>query len=239
MSDNAQNDLQEPYWKHLLLKGKRPKSVYALMDSLQREEAEFYENYASLDALESAYWQSTVDETINVLEHDEDYAEYPADQKLLAFYFTYITHIQKNRSRFVGHFPKLPNPDQHCSIHDIKLSMSMPHSLKGMSRSFKHYAKSIVKEGVQGGIFADRKKLTDQYDRLLLVHFLAVINYYIKDNSESFQDTDAFIEKSTNFAIQAAADGVLEAGFDFVRFIVGKDDRLKGMSKMMSKFIPE
>lgn len=239
MSENARNDLQEAYWKHLLLKGERPNSVYALMDSLQREEAEFYESYASLEALESAYWQATVDETIAVLAADEDYAEYPADQKLLAFYFTYITHIQKNRSRFVGHFPKAPKADQHCSMYDIKHSMSMPHSLKGMAHSFKHHAKSIVKEGVHSGVFADRKKLTGQYDRLLLVHFLAVIHFYIKDNSEAFQDTDAFIEKSTNFAIHAAADGVLEAGFDFVRFLAGKDDRLKGLSKMMSKFIPE
>ncbi len=145
MSENARNDLQEAYWKHLLLKGERPKSVYALMDSLQREEAEFYESYASLEALESAYWQATVDETIAVLAADEDYAEYPADQKLLAFYFTYITHIQSSRSRFVGYFPKP--------------GMSMQHSLKGMQHSFKAYAKGIVSEGVQQGVFADRKKL--------------------------------------------------------------------------------
>jgi len=225
MSEKARNDLQESYWKHLLLTGERPKSVYALMDSLQREEAEFYESYASLEAIESAYWQATVDETINVLEKDEDYAEYPADQKLLAFYFTYITHIQGERSRLVGFFPKP--------------GMSLPHSLKGMKDSFKAYAKGIVSEGVQQGIFADRKKLLEQYDRFILMHFLAIIHFYIKDNSESFQDTDAFIEKSSHFAIQSAANGVLESGFDFVRFIAGKDDRLKGLSKMISKFIPE
>ena len=225
MSENAKNDLQNAYWKHLLLKGERPKSVFALMDSLQREEADFYQSYASLEALESAYWQSTVDETIAVLTADEDYADYPADQKILAFFFTYITHIQGNRSRFVGYFPKP--------------KMGIPHSIKGMKHSFQTYAKEIVNEGVSQGVFADRKKLLEYYDHFIFMHFLAIIHFYIKDNSIDFQDTDAFIEKSTNFAIQSAAHGVLESGFDFVRFIAGKDDRLKGLSKMMSKFIPE
>ncbi len=195
------------------------------MDSLQRDEAEFYQSFASLDAIEAHYWQSTVDGTIEVLEADADYAEYPADQKLLAFFFTYITHIQSNRSRFVGYFPKP--------------GLSMSDRLKGMSNSFKAYAKDIVTEGVEQGIFADRKKMLDYYDRLIWMHFLAVIHFYIKDSSEDFQDTDAFIEKSTHFGIQSAAHGVLESGFDFVRFLAGKDDRLKGLSKMISKFIPE
>jgi hypothetical protein len=225
MSENDQNDIQEAYWKHLLLTGERPKSVYAFMASMEREEAEFYESYTSLEAIESAYWQATVDNTIEVLEKDEDYAAYPADQKLLAFFFTYITHIQGNRSRFVGYFP------EHC--------MSKPSSLKWMENSFKAYAKNIVSEGVQQEVFADRKKLLEYYDRFIFMHFIAIIHFYIKDSSKDFQDTDAFIEKSCQFAFQSAAQGVLESGFDFVRFMAGKDERLKGMSKMISKFIPE
>ena len=225
MSANAHFDLQDSYWKHLLLKGERPKSVYAFMDSLGRSESEFYEAFASLDALESAYWQATVDETIKVLGQDGDYAEYPADQKLLAFFYTYITHIQRDRSRFVGYFPK---PCFRAS--DI---------LKGMKCSFQAYANEIVREGVEQGVFADRKKLIEYYDHFIFIHFLAIIHFYIKDSSDNFQDTDAFIEKSSQLAFQSAASGVLESGFDFVRFMVGKDEKFAGLSKMMSKFIPE
>ena len=235
MSDNSKHDLQEAYWKHLLVEGERPKSVYAFMHSMEREEADFYESYASLEVLESSYWQATVDETIRVLEKDEEYAEYPADQKLLAFFFTYITHIQGSRSRFVGYFPK---------PMDMKSMMGMASEgggdrLKGMRHCFKAFAKTIVNEGVEQGIFADRKKLLEYYDRFIYMHFLAIIHFYIKDDSKDFQDTDAFIEKSTHFGVQSAADGVLESGFDFVRFMAGKDDRFKGLSKMISKFIPE
>ncbi len=225
MSEQSKTDLQEAYWKHLLLEGERPKSVYAFMDSQGGEEADFYHSFASLDAIESGYWEATVNETIRVLESDDDYAGYPADQKLLAFYYTYITHIQGSRSRFVGYFPKP--------------SMKAPHILKGMRHRFKEYASVIVSEGVRGGVYADRKKLMERYDDLMFMHFMAIIHFYIKDSSDSFQDTDAFIEKSSQFATMAAANGVLESGFDFVRFLAGKDDRFRGLSKMISKFIPE
>jgi hypothetical protein len=225
MSEHDIDEIQNAYWKHLLTEGTRPKSVYAFMHMLGREEAEFYKHYASLDALECGYWEATVEQTVKVLHEDEDYAEYPADQKLLAFFFTYITHIQGSRSRFVGYFPK---PMKGHGDH-----------LKGMRHRFKHFAKDVVHEGVEQGVFADRKKLLEYYDKFLFMHFLAIIHFYLKDDSKDFQDTDAFIEKSTNLWIQSAAHGVLESGFDFVRFMAGQDDRLKGLSKMISKFIPE
>lgn len=230
MPETKRNELQEAYWKYLLLEGDRPKSVFAFMHSLELEEAEFYDSYGSLEALEASYWQMTVDATIEVLEKDEDYAEYPADQKLLAFFYTYITHIQGNRSRLVEYFPK---------VRTIMAVMpSQNDRLKGMRHSFREFAKGIVTEGVAQKIFADRKKLTEQYDRFLWMHFVAILQFYIKDESAEFQDTDAFIEKSTHLGIQSAAHGVLESGFDFLRFMAGKDERLEGLSKIISKFIP-
>ncbi len=225
MINHPLQDIQDAYWKYLLIQGERPKSVYAFMDSLEREESEFYKSFASMDALESAYWLTTVEDTITVLVEDADYAAYPADQKLLAFFYTYVAHIQKHRSRVVGYFPKL------CSGHQDRI--------KQMKHRFCSYANEIVAEGVQQGIFADRKKLLEYYEHFIFMHFLAIIQFYIKDTSSDFQDTDAFIEKSSQLAFQSAASGVLESGFDFVRFMVGKDDRLQGLTKMMSKFIPE
>jgi len=159
MSENDVRELEDAYWKHLLMKGERPMSVYAFMDSLGREEADFYQSYTSLDNLEASYWLATVDGTIRVLEEDEDYADYPADQKLLAFFFTYITYIQGARSRFVEYFPKL----------HLKHGVMMPSSLKGMGRRFRAYAEGIVSEGVEQGVFADRKKLLEQWQQLKLL----------------------------------------------------------------------
>lgn len=215
----------DKYWKHLLTEGVRPKSVFAFTESLGIEEREFYEHCSGLDAIERDYWASTVEDTIDVLEKDDDFQQYPVDQKLLAFFFTYITHVQKHRSRLVNYFPKM--------------AVMETEKLKPMQHSFEAFMKAVVASGVEEGTFADRKKLTESYDKLLWLHFLAVIRFYIKDESDGFQDTDAFIEKSLKLGVQTATHGVLDSGFDLLRFLVGKDEKLSGLSKMMSKFIPK
>lgn len=222
MSEISCTELEQKYWHYLLTEGCRPKSVYAFTHSIEQEEGVFYQHYATFEALESTYWKRTVDETIEVLEADEDYASYPADQKLLAFYFTYFTHVQKHRSRLTEYFPK-------SGIATVK-------TLHGMRESFRAFAKSIIDQGVEEGIFADRKKLLEYYDRGMFEHFRVMIVFYIKDTSEDFQDTDAFIEKSVKFAIDGAASGVLESGLDFARFMIGK---IPGASEWMNKLMPK
>lgn len=219
------NEIIDHYWKYLLTEGKHPKSVYAFAEMIGIDEAKFYEHFSSLKVIEKIYWESTVTDTIAVLEADDEFAEYPVDQKLLAFFFTYITHIQKNRSRFVHYFPKMAMCDEKA--------------LKPMKHAFREFMKHIVASGVEEGTFADRKKLTESYDSLLWMHLLAVIKFYLHDESDGFQDTDAFIEKSLKVGVQSAAHGVLDSGLDFLRFMAGKDERLKKMSKMMSKMIPK
>lgn len=218
------NEIVEHYWNYLLKKGKRPKSVYAFASKLGMEEAAFYEHFSSLGVIERGYWESTVVDTIAAVESDDEFSEYPVDEKLLAFFFTYITHIQKHRSRFAHYFPKM--------------TMCEEKALSGMKHAFRNFMKQIVASGVEEGAFADRKKLTESYDKFLWMQMLAVIRFYLHDESDGFQDTDAFIEKSLKVAVQSAASGVLESGLDLLRFMAGKDDRLKKMAKMMSKFIP-
>ena len=62
------------------------------------DEGAFYESYAGFEAIEASYWKRLIEETLEVLEKDEDYAEYPAEQKLLAFFYTFFAHVQKHRS---------------------------------------------------------------------------------------------------------------------------------------------
>ena len=218
-------EIVDRYWKFLLTEGKRPESVYAFASELEMEESQFYTVFSSLGLIERDYWSSTMTDTISVLENDEDYGDYPVDQKLLAFFYTYITHIQTHRSRFVHFFPKM-------AVIDEK-------NLSGMKQHFREFMKVVVASGVAEGTFADRKKLTESYDKMLWIHFLAVIRFYLQDESEGFQDTDAFIEKSLKVGVQSAAHGVLDSGIDLLRFMVGKDDRFKELGKVISKFIPK
>ncbi len=197
-------DIPSAYWHYLLTHGKRPASVYAFAHEIGVEETEFYSHSTSFEALESRYWKATVVDTIAVLNSDEDYSNYPPDQQLLAFLYTYFSHIQKHRSRLVEFFPK-----PGCY-----------KSLQSMRNTFIEHTKEIIAKGIEDSSIADRKKLTEKYPHLLFEQFRGIIEFYRNDQSEAFQDTDAFIEKSVRFSADLASSGTLDSAFDLGRFLL-------------------
>lgn len=198
--------IEDSYWDHTLTEGERPKSVYAFCKQYTLSEGEFHTHYSSFDALESRYWKSCVDDTIAVLHADDDYPEYPTHQKLLAFYYTFFSHIQNNRSRFTECFP--------C------LKQLTPDSLKSMRSAFTSWADELIQEGINTGEIADRKKLNELYAKGLFEQLRFLIDYYCKDSSDQFQDTDALIEKSVRFFADSARSGVLDSALDLARFML-------------------
>lgn len=194
------------FWDHTLTHGERPKSVYAFCKHYAFTEEEFYAHFSGFDSLESSYWKSSVTDTIAVLQADDDYAGYTTHQKLLAFYYTFFAHIQKNRSRFVECFP--------C------LQQLTPKPLKAMRSSFTDWATEIIHEGIETGEIADRKKLNELYAKGLFEQLRFLIDYYKKDTSDAFQDTDALIEKSVRFFADSASSGVLDSALDLARFML-------------------
>lgn len=204
--DEEEKSLTSQYWHHLLTKGKRPTSVYAFTQSIGLAEAEFYKIASNFETLEAQYWRSLVDETVNVLQEDEDYIGYTSEQKILAFFYTFFVHAQRHRSRLVLYFPR----------------MGCLSSLKQMRESFVHFAKQVIEQGVTEGAIANRKKLTDKYPQLLFEQLRGIIEFHRNDNSAEFQDTDALIEKSVRFGADIASAGTLDSAFDLGRFLLRK-----------------
>ena len=52
------------------------------------------------------------------------------------------------------------------------------------------------------------------------MHFRAVISFLIKDESQQFERTDAFIEKTVAFAFDVLRTQAIDSAFDLARFLV-------------------
>lgn len=198
--------IEKTYWSFRLIEKKEPASVFDLCERAGIEEADFYPHYPSVDAIESRFWTTTVEETLTVLTQDADFAEYDYQQKLLAFFYTFIAHIQPNRSRFVACFPKF--------------GLENRKKTKGMRDAFCSFAAEIVQQGIVEETIAARIKINDYYPQALSLQFGMLIQFYIEDESDSFQDTDAFIEKTVLLAAQTMRSGVVDSMFDIGRFLL-------------------
>jgi tetracycline repressor-like protein len=198
---------REAYIKYWLENGKKPVSVYMFCQQLGIPEATFYDNYASFPALEKDIWRSFFDDTVAKLKDDEVYRGYSAREKLLAFYFLWVQQLRENRSYILLGREQFLLPGQHID------------KLESFRHAFYDYIRELIKEGYQSGEVKERKYISDQYVHGFWVQALFVLRYWIKDDSERFEMTDAAIEKAVNLSFELIGSTTLDSILDFGKFM--------------------
>lgn len=200
-------DIRDTYIKYWLENGKRPVSVYAFCQQMGAQEAGFYDNYASFEALEKDIWRSYFEETLLKLKDDEVYRNYSVREKLLAFYFLWIQQLRENRSFILLQRERFLLPGDHLG------------RLDSFRHAFYDYIRDLIKEGYQTGEIKERKFISDQFVHGFWAQALFVLRYWIKDDSERFEMTDAAIEKAVNLSFQLIGSGTLDSILDFGKFV--------------------
>lgn len=203
--------IRKKYIEYVLEEGKKPASVFAFAKKLKMSESDFYAFYASFEAIEKDFWASVFNETLEQLQADATYQGYSAKEKLLAFYFMWIQKLRENRSYVL-------------TFKDEKLK-TIPLNSVGISdfkKAFEKYAETLVAEGVEKKEIVFRKNISDKYKQGFWLQTLFVLNYWINDNSDNFEMTDAAIEKAVNLSFKLIADNVVDNIIDFGKFMLQK-----------------
>lgn len=203
-------DIREAYIKFWLENGKRPVSVYTFVQQLGIPEAGFYDHYSSFDAVEKDIWRAIFEETLEKLKADETYRSYGVREKLLAFYFLWVQELRGNRSYILLQRDRYLVPGTHLD------------RLETFRIAFYDYIRELIKEGYQTGEVKERKFISDQYVHGFWAQALFVLRYWIKDDSERFEMTDAAIEKAVNLSFQLISSGTLDSILDFGKFVFAR-----------------
>lgn len=203
-------EIRDAYTKYWLENGKRPVSVYTFVQQLSIAEAEFYDNYASFEAVEKDIWRAIFEETLEKLKADETYRSYGVREKLLAFYFLWVQELRGHRSYILLQRERFLAPGTHLD------------KLESFRAAFYEYIRELIKEGYQTGEVKERKFISDQYVHGFWAQALFVLRYWIKDDSERFEMTDAAIEKAVNLSFQLISSGTLDSIVDFGKFMFAR-----------------
>jgi len=99
----------EGFVSHVLEHGKEPASIFKFAKDLKIKEEEVYNYFTSFESVKSAIWVALFEETQRQLEEQEVYKEYSVREKFLAFLYTWIEELKKNRSYLLP----LPRQVQH------------------------------------------------------------------------------------------------------------------------------
>ena len=200
--------MKQAYMEFFLENGTQPPSIYSFTKKLKMKEVEFYDHYNSFELLESDIWLGFLKETIVKIEADTVYATYSVREKLLAFYYTWIEIMKNNRSY----------ASQTWRLMD-KRKLKTPVFMTDLKVAFKEYARDLVMEGKESQEVTPRRFLDERYPDAFWLQFLMVFDFWVKDKSKGFDNTDAMIEKSVNTSFNLLGSTALDSVLDFAKFM--------------------
>ncbi len=198
------------YVAYVLANDQRPASVRQFADTLSLSENQFYQHYASFEALEAAIFQEYFEDAVHQLEASAEYAQYDVATKILSVYFTWLEALTQRRS-FVQFIDRQAGQ-----------GIEAPAYQQGVRTEFLDFVRRILKKGMESGEIADRWFLTRYYKDLLWANARFVYNYWLHDSSRSFEKTDVAIEKSVRFMLELIRPNALDAGVDLARFLLAR-----------------
>lgn len=207
----TQEKIRQAYTEYVLDNGKEPESVYAFCKNLKIKEEDFYDEYSSFPQIESEIWKALFIEARASAEREEVYQNYSVREKLLAFLYTWIETLKKNRSYILKSYEGFEKPiytKRNVQLVDFKAS-------------FYDYVNELLMEARETREVEQRPipQLMQRYPDLFWAKTLFILDFWIKDTSKSFEKTDTIIEKTVNTAFDLLGRSPLDSLFDLGKFI--------------------
>ena len=194
---------------YLLTEGHLPASVTLLCKQLDIKEASFYKEFPSIAAAQKFLWRNWIDQLIAAVSSGTEWESFSAKERYLAFLFAFTQAALEHRSLLLLCFSKTGPHRTHAQ-------------LAGLKHSFKEFASELVEHGRETAEIADRGPLVSIYPEVLYLHWRWVLDFYLNDESEGFERTDAFIEKTVGLAFDLFRSQAIDAAADLARFLLPK-----------------
>ncbi len=197
----------ETFIRLKLEENKAVNNVYLFAKEMGMEEKEFYNHFASLEAVEANIFHNWFELVQQEVSKADIWDSYSAREKFLSFFFAWIEKLKENRS-FVNMLWKVSQPIP-----------KPPAFMDSTKEAFINFAKDVLDQGIQSKEIEDRKYLSNKYADAMWLNLLFVTNFWIKDNSDAFEKTDAAIEKSVNLAFDLMSKSALDSMLDLGKFL--------------------
>lgn len=216
--------IRKSYTDYVLENGHQPISVFAFAKKLKLSEADFYQHYASFDAIEADVWLTFFQEAKATVEADETYQTYSVREKLLAFYYTWVELLKAQRSFATYSYgrirmvPPTATPVQKARLRSGSAATNS-RVLHPFKDAFNDYARDLLAEGRESKEVEPRPFVTDRYPNALWTQTLFLLDFWLKDVSKNFEKTDTAIEKAVNTSFDLIGRSPLDTLFDFAKFI--------------------
>lgn len=195
------------YMKYVLKKGARPKSINAFAQQIGIKESEFYKHFGSFEMIEKTIFKAFFDNTKRLLDKNEEFQTFDAQNKLLSFYFTFFEVMKANRSYVV------------FALENEKNKLKMLSTLSELKKVFLEFIQEIGIETIEFKEEKMEKFKNKGLSEGIWAQLLFTIKFWLEDNSAGFEKTDVFIEKSITTGFALLDSSTLNSVFDLGKFL--------------------
>lgn len=185
----------------------KPDSVEDFAELHQFEDVIFYNHFASFKELEKTIYNVLFENSLVVLKQTPEYLSFSNKDKLLSLYYTFFENLALNQDY-------------------IKLSLKgFENQLKALSvfsmlrNSFIGYIDELNLETFNLNVDSIENIQKRTIKESAWIQLLFTIKFWLDDNSEAFEKTDIFIEKSINTSMELLDTKSLHNIIDFAKFL--------------------
>lgn len=209
----TKSSIKKGYQDYVLVEGKKPETVRILTKYIKITDDEFFKHYGSLATIEESIWEDYYTQTLQVIQKDPDFEEMSPREKHLSFLYTMLELIKPDRSYILY---KLEGKKAHSLPSELKKTQKIVIQADTDWAKIFEFLPNQAQDATQ-----------EAYKRVLWSHSIAMLLFWVKDDSGDTKDTDVFIEKSTRTAFDIGELPALDSIVDLSKFFIQK----MGLSK--------
>jgi hypothetical protein len=198
------DSIKKAYIDFLLIENERPKNVYVFAKNLDLSEVQFYENYASFEALEALILSDFLSETIAEIDVNEGT---DSKEKLAQLYHAYFKKLTENRSLMLILFD-----GGHKNIQNLK-------KLANLRSTYLEFITSINLQITDFGNHTVGQIMHKSVSEVSWGQFIYTLNFWINDVSVKFEKTHVLIDKCINTGFDLLKSSTVESIIDLGKFL--------------------
>ena len=198
-----QQELLKIYLDFFIKEGRLPYHEAELAKQSGIDEKALYAEYNSLQAIEARLFRNWAEETLASCAADPSFENYGAREKMLAVSFTLLETLKEHRSLVKAILARKPGLLRNPVV-------------KGMQVPFGDFFQALVVSGTSTGEIVARPLIGPQYKNILWWKILVIIQFWLKDESQYFEQTDVAVERSVHLAIDLMAPNALDSAAEWM-----------------------
>ena len=150
-------------------------------------------------------WTEIYTKTFEMCLADDNYAQYSAREKMLAFTYTFLQNLQPYE------------PETAVLLISNSIPFLSGQNLSTLKHDFYNYADSLVFEASNSGEIQSRPFIANYYKTVLWNGFSAILLFWINDKSNHKENTDVMVEKTIHFTFDLLAPNAIDSGIDLLQ----------------------